>query len=55
MSGQHKDAVDVYLDGETVARIDAQLDYGDTRSGWIRNACRMRLDGETPSEDDDTE
>lgn len=38
--------VDVYLDEETLERLEQQLEYGDTKSGYARGAIRMRLDGE---------
>jgi hypothetical protein len=36
----------VYLDAETRAAIEAQLEYGDSMSGWIRDAVELRLDRE---------
>jgi hypothetical protein len=30
-------------DDELDERLEARLSYGDTKSGWIRNAIRMRL------------
>lgn len=41
-SGTKREVV-VMLDPDTVERIDAQLDYGDSRSAWIRRAVRDRL------------
>jgi len=34
------------LDEETVDEIESQLEYGDAKSEWIREAIRQRLDGE---------
>lgn len=44
MSSQKMGAVDVYLEPETIKEIEQQLEYGDTKSGWAREAIRMRLD-----------
>jgi metal-responsive CopG/Arc/MetJ family transcriptional regulator len=38
-----KREVVVMLNPETVAEIDGRLDYGDSRSAWIRRAVRDRL------------
>lgn len=35
---------------ELVAELDAQLDYHDSRSEWLREMCRQQLDDETPTE-----
>lgn len=53
MSEQQKTAVDVYLESETVEAIENQLAYGDTKSGWIRDACRERLESEQACADTD--
>lgn len=39
--------VDVYLPPEMAAAVEAQLDYGDSMSGWLREATRRRLARET--------
>jgi len=44
-SDQMTDVV-VFLDSETEAAIEEQLEYGDSKSGWIREACRRRLENE---------
>ncbi|ELY96623.1 hypothetical protein [Natrialba taiwanensis] len=49
--GERKD-VTVPMDEEFVEEIEAQLTYGDSRAGWIREACQMRLDGEFDESDD---
>lgn len=36
----------VSLPADVDAEIEDRLDYGDSKSGWIRQACEMRLDGE---------
>lgn len=36
----------VPMDDELLARIDGQLDYGDSRAAWIREACEQRLERE---------
>lgn len=41
-SGTKREVV-VMLDPKTVEQIDAQLEYGDSRSAWIRRAVRDRL------------
>lgn len=38
-----KKEVPVLLDPETVEAIEDRLDYGDSRSAWIRRAVRDRL------------
>jgi metal-responsive CopG/Arc/MetJ family transcriptional regulator len=38
--------VTVSLPAEWVEEIDNNLDYGDSRSGWIREAVRQRLEAE---------
>ena len=35
--------VTVSLPAEWVDKIDGQLDYGDSRSAWIREAVEQRL------------
>jgi len=31
------------VDGELVEQIESQLEYGDSKSDWIREAIRQRL------------
>jgi len=31
---------------ELVERVDERLEYGDSRSGWVREAVKMRLEEE---------
>jgi len=33
--------------------IEDRLEYGDSKSGWIREACEMRLGGEFAGDDSD--
>lgn len=33
----------VFLPPEVVAAIEGELQYGDSKSEWIREACRRRL------------
>ncbi|MDL0127108.1 ribbon-helix-helix domain-containing protein [Halobacterium salinarum] len=42
--------VTVPMPGKMVDEIDAQLEYGDSRSEWIREAVRQRLDQEADAE-----
>jgi len=35
------------LDDETVEEIESQLEYGDAKSEWIREAIRRRLADES--------
>jgi len=42
----------VPMPDDLLERIDSQLDYGDSRAEWIRQACRERL--ECGESDDDT-
>jgi len=39
--------VDVYLPPEVVSAVEDRLDYGDSMSGWVREATRRRLARET--------
>jgi metal-responsive CopG/Arc/MetJ family transcriptional regulator len=39
-----KEQVDVYLDDDLLEQVESQLEYGDSLSGWIRDATRMRLE-----------
>lgn len=36
--------VTVPMPGDMVDRIDGQLEYGDSRAGWIREAVEERLE-----------
>lgn len=36
----------VPMDDELLEEIDSQLDYGDSRAAWIREACEQRLERE---------
>ena len=36
----------VSFPGDLLEQIDGQLDYGDSRAAWIRQACRERLERE---------
>lgn len=46
--------VTVPMEGSLLEDIDAQLTYGDSRSEWIRDACRRKLAaGEDESAGDD--
>lgn len=40
---ENRKDVTVPMPAGLVEQIDAQLDYGDSRSEWIREAVRMRL------------
>lgn len=41
--GGTKEAVKVSLEPETLELIHAQLEGVDSRSGWIRDACHLKL------------
>jgi len=41
--------ITVPMDEQLKNRVEAQLVYGDSRSEWIREAIRQRLDKETES------
>jgi len=47
--------VTVSLPADWVDEIDDQLEYGDSRSAWIREAVRLRLaeDGCLPDSDEE--
>lgn len=47
--------VDVYVPPDLDDDIEAELGYGDSKSGWIREAARQRLARETASEQSDKE
>lgn len=38
--------VKTLLPEDLEAEIEAQLEYGDSKSAWIREACEKRLSGE---------
>lgn len=38
--------VSVTMPKDLIEEIESQLDYGDSRSGWIRDACQEKLDRE---------
>jgi Arc/MetJ-type ribon-helix-helix transcriptional regulator len=40
------EAADVYLPPDLEDAIEEQLGYGDSKSEWIREACRQRIDRE---------
>ena len=42
-----KEQVDVYLPDELLEQVESQLDYGDSLSGWIREATQQRIERET--------
>jgi len=31
------------MDQDLLDRLDSKLEYGDSRSGWVRDAIRMKL------------
>ena len=41
--------ITVPMDEQLKNRVEARLAYGDSRSEWIREAIRQRLDKETES------
>lgn len=46
----------VSMDDSLIEQIDSQLEYGDSRAAWIREACRERLRrevGETDATEQD--
>jgi len=46
---EDRNDVTVPMPGELLDQIDAELEYGDARAAWVRDACRKKL------EDDETE
>ena len=46
MNMENRKDVTVSLPAAWVDDIDESLDYGDSRSAWIREAVRQRLDRE---------
>lgn len=47
----------ITMPDEMVSDIDEQLEYGDSRAAWIREAVRQRLEREAalPEESDEME
>jgi len=43
--------VTVPMESEMNNAIEQQLGYGDSKAGWIREACQQRLDREAASVD----
>lgn len=43
VADEEMEDVVVFLKPETKEAVEAQLDYGDSRSGWIRDAVDERL------------
>ena len=43
MIGDDSESITFSMDSELVEDVESQLDYGDTRSEWIRQAVRERL------------
>jgi len=43
MTSDDNESVTFSMGSELVEDIESQLDYGDTRSEWIRQAVRERL------------
>jgi len=41
-----KKEITVVMDEELIENIESQLEYGDSRSEWIREAARRRLQEE---------
>lgn len=39
-----KKEIGISIEEETVEEIDSLLEYGDSRSAWIRDAIQERLD-----------
>jgi len=51
MSDGTLEQVDVYVPEGWIEQIEQEeLDYGDSLSGWIREATRQRLGNEDPQE-----
>lgn len=44
---ENRKDVTVPLPGELNDAIEDELEYGDSKSGWIREAIRQRLDRDT--------
>ena len=51
MIGDDNESVTFSMSSELVEDIESQLDYGDTRSEWIRQAVRERLRREVWDDD----
>lgn len=43
---ENRKDVTVPMDEKMVELVDSQLEYGDSRAGWIREAVRQRLERE---------
>ena len=41
-----KDLIGVRVDEETMDIIESQLGYGDSKSGWVREAIEARIEKE---------
>lgn len=39
-----KEMLGVRISPELMDRMEEQLEYGDTKSGWVREAIRQRLE-----------
>lgn len=50
---ENRKDVTVPMPQELVDAIDKQLEYGDSRSAWIREAARERLERDAEGEDAD--
>lgn len=53
MAMENRTDVTVSLPAEWVDAIEEELEYGDSRSGWIREAVQMRLDNDGVDVPDD--
>ena len=51
MIGDDNESITFSMDSELVEDVESQLDYGDTRSEWIRQAVRERLRREVWDDD----
>ena len=47
-----RNAPTVPMSDDLLESIDGQLDYGDSRANWIREACKQRLARDSGSETD---
>jgi len=52
---ENRKVVTVSLPAEWVSDIDGNLDYGDSRSAWIRDAVEQRLEREGYFDDEETD
>jgi len=46
---EDRNDVTVPMPGALLEQIDSELEYGDSRSEWIRDACRRKLEGDDPT------